>query len=179
MRYSFIAITAILLMSCCSQPETKKDLGVPIENWNDIGITSIEFFDSNWGLHMPIKGVYICGESICSYSVIPKLGENEPSYIPDVESELKNSIIELNARMPEKGRILVGIGVNEKARNQDVIGATLPVLDSYALSPDTVEVVSLERDSATVRNNPKWRFLTDSVVFRHIVMVRVQRFVRK
>lgn len=151
------------------------------------GVWAIEFFDTRHTLHMPIASIISCDGRPCEYKIPVIDSINDTALLGDpledslvlYETKLREYSAEISARIPERGRVIVGIGVNEVGNSKDVLGVVLPILEKYSIRPETIEVKSLPQDSIRVSTHKGWRLIGDSVVFRHIVDVHIQRFVRK
>lgn len=151
------------------------------------GVWGIEFFDAQRTLHKPIRGITSCDGRPCEYKslVFDSITDTAILMLPPEDSlvsydaKLREYGAEINSRIPERGRVIVGIAVNEVANDRDVLGVVTPILERYSIRPETIEVISLPRDSIRVATSRTWRLIGDSVVFRHIVNVHIQRFVRR
>lgn len=186
-----LSLVASLVISGCEQKQLVSkssseidQIGIALEK---VGVRSIEFFDSKRTLHMPIMGIYACGNRPCEYKIpviksppdTALLGDFLEDSIVLFETKLKEYSTEIHSQMPEQGQMLVGIGVNDVANNQDVLGVVLSILEKYSIRPETVEVKTIPQDSISIPENRNWRLLRDSVEFRHIVDIRIMRFVRR
>lgn len=157
------------------------------------GILGIEFFDPKTTMHMPVAGILVCDAIPCEYLyTIPYLAMYDGKDVSNTvslntrndslalyEKKLEEYATKLNSLFPEKNSVIVDIAIDSGGNNKDVVGLVMPFLEKYSLHPDTVEVSSLPSDSLTTPTNKGWRLIEDSVKFRHIVDIRILRFVRK
>lgn len=186
-----LSLMALLSIVGCEQnPRTNRSspqidqIGIGLDK---VGVRSIEFFDSKRTLHMPIMGIYACGNRPCEYKIpsiksppdTALLGEFLEDSMVLFETKLKEYSAEIRSLMPEQGRVIVGIRVDDAGNNQDVLGVVMSILGKYSIHPETVEVKTIPQDSIRIPKNRNWRLLRDSVEFRHLVNNRIMRFVRK
>lgn len=182
-------VVLFLIVGCAENIHPQKNsadidqIGIEFEK---LGIRGVEFFDSKVTLHMPFRGIMSCGNRPCEFkNFIPNpldtalLGPALEDSLVSWETKLREYSADIRSRMPEQGRMIVGIGVTDESKGKDVLGVVLPILERYLIRPDTVELVSIPLDSVQVSTNKGWLLVGDSVVFRHIVDVKVQRFVRR
>lgn len=186
----YVSFLALFILGGCSFEDHQKVTETHPDSANIVfernGVLNIDFYDAEPRLHIASMLVH-CGRSLpCDMQTLVldqadtgllKLLENPTiSY----EEKLRNFGAELNRRVPEKKRLHVHIGIVVGGDNKDVVGLVIPFFEKYAfLKPDTVEVSSLPQDSISAATNKEWRLLSDSIEFRHIVDLGVQRFVRK
>lgn len=173
-------ILIILLLVLCGCSDTESHSFYQQYDWSKNGIAAIEFFDSKVGLNLPYRSISICSDLPCDYIILDTLGNSHPQLQwKTLESELRSCMFEVNTRMPEKGRMVLGIFVDSAAHKKDILSLVIPVLERYALSPDTVEIISNPEDSIFIHNNNNWRLVSDDTTLRHLTTDHVQRFVRK
>jgi len=191
MRSATVALSLISSLIISSDLESQRNRPLKAEFRDPIatflqeqGIVAIEFFDSKLSLHMPILSIISCGPKVCSYEII---GDNRNPFIekyePTYDSELSKYAPKFKTHIPEYGRLVVSIGAEradpEVPGGRDIVWVTDSILSRYGIVPDTIEISSQPRDSVKIKTNTRWRLLRDSVEFRHVVDVRIIRFVRK